>query len=76
MASFGKPTNGFISLQQVTPFVITTGYPAGGLLRITDAQGDRVDISADGTRFHYAYFAAGNNSGAPNATADGPVFLN
>ena len=70
-------SNGYYLLNQEQPFVldVSTGYPASGVLRVSDAQGDYLKIVARGDRFGYEFYVAGNTSGVPNATAEGWTFV-
>ncbi|MCM5682073.1 hypothetical protein M8A51_21300 [Schlegelella sp. S2-27] len=62
-------------LTQVEPFTLSgTGYPSSGTLRITDAQGDRVEIVAGAEGFTYNYYVASNTTGTPTATVQGRLY--
>lgn len=56
---------------QVEPFDTTNGDPSSGQLRITDAQGDRLLITARGTLVDREFFLAGNASSTPDAAIIG-----
>lgn len=53
-------------LTQIAPFDTTFGDPSTGQLRVTDAQGDRLLITARGKLVDLDFFLAGN----PGATPD------
>lgn len=52
---------------QVVPFDTSNGDPSAGQLRITDAQGDRLLITARGTLVDREFFLVGNGSATPDA---------
>lgn len=63
------------ALSQTQPFAIdaVSGFPVGGVMRITDADGAHVDVTATATRFTYTYYAAGAST--PTAgPVDGPLY--
>lgn len=68
--------NGFVLLTQVMPFTLNTvtGFPNGGILQLTGANGGRVRLIAGNTRFAYQFFAPGNSGGTPDATAVGRIY--
>ena len=62
-------------LTEVEPFTLSgTGYPTSGTLRVTDAQGDRVEIVAGAEGFTYNFYAASNTTGTPTATMQGRLY--
>jgi hypothetical protein len=65
----------FYQLVAVSPFVLNaaTGYPASGVLRVLDAHGARVEVTATATRFTYTYYAAGATS-ATEGPVEGPLY--
>ena len=63
------------ALSQEQPYALDAllGHPVGGVMRITDANGARVDVTATTTRFTYTYYAAGATT--PTAgPVDGPLY--
>lgn len=58
-------------IAQIDAFNTTAGDPASGRLRITDAQGDRLLITARGSVVDREFFLAGNNSATPDAALIG-----
>lgn len=60
LSGFVQVGGQFYELTQVTPFSLdSTGRPVSGRLRLTDAQGARVEVEATATRFVYTYYAPG-----------------
>lgn len=59
------------AVTQVVAFDTTNGDPSSGQLRITDAQGDRLLITARGTLVDREFFLAGNTSSTPDAAIIG-----
>lgn len=63
-------------LTQVAPFTLSaSGYPTSGTLRITDADGDRVEVVAGADRFTYNFYAASNTTSTPTATVQGRAYI-
>lgn len=59
------------AVTQVSAFDTSAGDPSSGRLRITDAQGDRLLITARGTLVDREFFLAGNTSSTPDAALIG-----
>ncbi|MFT3956974.1 MAG: hypothetical protein QM722_22115 [Piscinibacter sp.] len=59
------------AVTQVEAFDTSNGDPSAGQLRITDAQGDRLLITARGTLVDREFFLAGNSSATPDAAIIG-----
>lgn len=59
------------AVAQLAAFDTSNGDPASGQLRITDAQGDRLLITARGTLVDRELFLAGNTSSTPDAAIIG-----
>lgn len=59
------------AVTQVSAFDTSNGDPSSGRLRITDAQGDRLLITARGTLVDREFFLAGNTTGTPDAALIG-----
>lgn len=59
------------AVTQVEAFDTTNGDPSSGQLRITDAQGDRLLITARGTLVDREFFLAGNTGSTPDASIIG-----
>lgn len=55
------------AVAQLVAFDTGNGDPSAGQLRITDAQGDRLLITARGTLVDREFFLAGNNTTTPDA---------
>ena len=49
---------------QVTPFTVNTisGYPTSGVLRIVDAQGDSLEVTALADRFRFSFYEVGSDT--------------
>ena len=73
---FHLGANGYYQLQQLQPFDMSLGGPANGVVRVVDAQGDRVMLVLVGNLFRYEFYAAGNPGNVPDAAADGLAFVN
>jgi hypothetical protein len=60
LSGFVQAGGQFYELTQLTPFSVdSAGRPVSGRLRLTDAQGARVEVEATATRFVYTYYAPG-----------------
>jgi hypothetical protein len=59
------------AVTQVSAFDTSNGDPSSGRLRITDAQGDRLLITARGTLVDREFFLAGNSTTTPDAALIG-----
>lgn len=59
------------ALTQITPFDITTGDPGSGQLRMIDAQGDRLLITARASVVDLDLFLAGNGTATPDSSIVG-----
>lgn len=59
------------AVSQVSAFDTSNGDPSSGRLRITDAQGDRLLITARGTLVDREFFLAGNTTSTPDAALIG-----
>lgn len=49
---------------QITPFTVNTlsGYPTAGVLRVVDAQGDSLEVTALTDRFRFSFYEAGSDT--------------
>ncbi len=59
------------AVTQVSAFDTSNGDPSSGRLRITDAQGDRLLITARGTLVDREFFLAGNTGSTADAAIIG-----
>lgn len=59
------------AIAQISAFDTTVGDPASGQLRLTDAQGDRLLITARGSVVDREFFLVTNNSATPDASLIG-----
>ncbi|WP_341893106.1 hypothetical protein [Variovorax sp. YR752] len=59
------------AVTQVAAFDTSAGDPSSGQLRITDSEGDRLLLTADGTLVDREFFLAGNTSSTPDAALIG-----